>query len=71
MTTGAHDGRVNPSHSRKMIARLQAAAGGDAPILLRTSDRSGHGIGSSRSEMVAEQTDVWSFLMDRLGMLTR
>jgi prolyl oligopeptidase len=49
MTTGAHDGRVNPSHSRKMIARLQAATGSDAPILLRTSDRSGHGMGSSRT----------------------
>jgi prolyl oligopeptidase len=69
MTTGAHDGRVNPAHSRKMIARLQAAAPDDT-ILLRTSERSGHGMGSSRSEVIAEQTDVWSFLLDQLGMLS-
>jgi prolyl oligopeptidase len=71
MTTGAHDGRVNPAHSRKMIARLQAAASDDLPILLRTSERSGHGMGSSRSEVIAEQTDVWAFLMDQLGMSGR
>ncbi len=69
MTTGEHDGRVNPSHSRKMIARLQAAVAGDRPVLLRTSARSGHGMGSSRSELVAEQTDTWSFLLDQLGMM--
>src|SRR5262249_7767762 len=35
--TGANDPRVDPMHSRKMTARLQAATGADAPILLRTS----------------------------------
>src|SRR5437868_13247116 len=36
LMTGANDGRVNPLHSRKFAAALQAAAGSDRPILLRT-----------------------------------
>ena len=68
LTTGEHDGRVNPAHSRKMAARLQAASAPGRPVLLRVSARSGHGMGSSRSEVIAEQTDVWAFLFDQLGM---
>ncbi len=70
-TTGDHDGRVNPMQSRKMVARLQAAQGAafaDRPILLRTSANAGHGMGSSTSEVIAERTDSFSFLMDQLGM---
>ena len=40
--TGANDPRVNPMHSRKMAARLQAA--GAPTVLLRTSATSGHGL---------------------------
>jgi prolyl oligopeptidase len=69
LTTGEHDGRVNPAHSRKMAARLQAATASGRPVLLRVSAHAGHGMGSARSEIVAEQTDVWSFLFDQLGMV--
>jgi prolyl oligopeptidase len=55
-------------HSRKMTAALQAATSGDRPILLRTNRTSGHGIGSSLSERIDEQTDWLSFLFDQLGM---
>ena len=68
MTTGDNDGRVNPAQSRKMIARLQAANPGGDPILLRTSAASGHGIGSSLSETINEQTDTYSFLFQQLGV---
>ncbi len=68
LTTGEHDGRVNPAHSRKMTARLQAATGSGRPVLLRVSAHAGHGMGSARSEVIAEQTDVWSFLFEQLGM---
>ncbi|MGH6877785.1 MAG: hypothetical protein ACREHV_10475 [Rhizomicrobium sp.] len=37
-------------------------------ILLRTSANSGHGIGSSLSERIAEQTDMLAFLFAQLGM---
>jgi len=67
--TGANDPRVEPWHSRKMTARLQAAQGGDAEILLRTSDTSGHGLDTSLTEEIAEQTDVVSFLFAKLGVM--
>jgi prolyl oligopeptidase len=68
MMTGATDGRVNPMHSRKMAAALQAANGSDYPILLRTDKTSGHGHGSSLATRIEEQTDQLSFLFDQLGM---
>ena len=68
MLTGAMDGRVNPLHSRKFTAALQAATNSGLPILLRTSANSGHGIGSSLNERIAEQTDELTFLFDQLGM---
>jgi prolyl oligopeptidase len=68
MMTGANDGRVNPMQSRKFAAALQAATASDAPILLRVSKNSGHGIGSSLDERVDEQADTLAFLYERLGL---
>ncbi len=68
LLTGANDGRVNPYHSRKFAAALQAATRGDRPILLRTSSTSGHGIGSSLDDRIAQNTDILMFLYDQLGM---
>ncbi|MDE1837956.1 MAG: prolyl oligopeptidase family serine peptidase [Euryarchaeota archaeon] len=67
--TGENDRRVNPFHSRKMVARLQAASTSDAPVLLRTSGSSGHGMVRT-SEIVEMLADVQAFLLDRLGMDT-
>jgi prolyl oligopeptidase len=67
LLTGENDGRVNPAHSRKMAARLQAANGSKNPVLLRTSSSSGHGIGTALSEHVAQLVDVYSFLFQQLG----
>jgi prolyl oligopeptidase len=68
MLTGAMDGRVDPMHSRKFTAALQAATSSGHPILLRTSMNSGHGIGSSLTERISEAADELSFLFDQLGM---
>jgi len=68
MLTGDHDGRVNPFHSRKMIARLQAANRSSHPILLRTTSSAGHGMGTALDERIAEEADVFAFLFDQLGM---
>lgn len=68
LVTGDHDGRANPAHSRKMAARLQAATSSGLPVLLRTSANAGHGIGTSLNERIAEETDVYAFLFDQLGM---
>ncbi len=69
LVTGDHDGRVNPAHSRKMAARLQAATSSGRPVLLRTSANTGHGMGTSLNERIAEDTDVHAFLFDQLGMM--
>jgi prolyl oligopeptidase len=61
LLTGDHDGRVNPAHSRKMTARLQAATSSGLPVLLRTSANTGHGIGTALNERIAEDTDVHAF----------
>lgn len=68
MTTGDNDGRVNPYHSRKFTAALQAATTSGHPILLRTSQNAGHGMGSSLDDTIAENADVLAFLFDQLGM---
>jgi prolyl oligopeptidase len=68
MITGDHDGRVNPAHSRKMIARLQAADPAGHPILLRTSSTAGHGIGTALSDRIYEVTDQFCFLFEELGV---
>jgi len=67
---GENDGRVNPKHSRKMTARLQAATASGLSILLRTSATAGHGLGSTLSDRVSEQTDIYAFLFNELGMDT-
>jgi prolyl oligopeptidase len=61
LTTGEHDGRVNPAESRKMAARLQAATSSDQPVLLRTNE-AGHGIGTALDERISEEADVFAFL---------
>jgi prolyl oligopeptidase len=68
MLTGDHDGRVDPSNSRKMTARMQEATGSGLPIFLRTSSGTGHGIGSALSEIVSAKADVYAFLFTFLKM---
>jgi prolyl oligopeptidase len=68
LTAGEADSRVDPMHARKMAARLQAATSSGRPILLRLETRAGHGQGKPVSKLVAEWTDVWSFLLAELGM---
>lgn len=65
---GETDGRVNPAHSRKMTARLQAVTASANPILVRLSSASGHGMGTALSEKIAQRADVLAFLFDQLGM---
>jgi prolyl oligopeptidase len=67
-STGENDGRVNPMHSRKMTARLQAATASDHPIYLITTGAAGHGQGSPLAVQIDQTADWLSFLMDQLGM---
>jgi prolyl oligopeptidase len=65
--TGANDPRVDPWHSRKMAARLQAASASKKPILLRTDD-AGHGFGTSLDVRVSQVADLYAFAFSALGV---
>jgi prolyl oligopeptidase len=68
MATGENDGRVDPWHSRKMAARLQAATTSGRPIYLRISMDTGHGQGTALASVIEEDADRFAFLMNELGM---
>ena len=67
MLTGANDSRVDPFHSRKFTAALQAVQS-DHPVLLYTSTTAGHGSGTAMDERIQQATDQLLFLFDQLGM---
>ncbi len=67
--TGANDPRVDPMQSRKMTARLQAANPRGRPVILRTSDDTGHGMGSPVKAQIDQLVDVYAFVLDQLGVV--
>jgi len=67
ITTADHDDRVVPAHNFKYAAVLQAAQAGDNPILIRIDTKSGHGA-SSTTKTLEQQTDLYSFLFENLGV---
>ncbi|MFT5108141.1 MAG: prolyl oligopeptidase [Pseudoalteromonas tetraodonis] len=66
--TGDHDDRVFPAHSFKFGARLQAAQGGEAPILIRIETNAGHGAGTPTAKIIESVADKWAFLFHALGV---
>jgi prolyl oligopeptidase len=69
--TGDHDTRVHPMHSFKFAAALQAAQAGTAPVLLDLEQASGHGGGTTRSQAVEQNADIYGFLAHALGLRVR
>lgn len=68
VVTGDHDDRVVPAHSFKFGAALQAAQGGDAPVLVRVQTDAGHGAGTPTRVRVEERADVLAFLVAALDV---
>lgn len=68
ITTADTDDRVVPGHSFKYAAAIQAAQGGDAPVLIRIETRAGHGAGVPTEKVIQEYADRWAFLVKNLGM---
>ncbi|MBL9091767.1 MAG: S9 family peptidase [Planctomycetaceae bacterium] len=68
ITTADHDDRVVPAHSFKFAAALQAAQGGDAPILIRIETSAGHGAGTPTTKQIDELADTYAFLVRVLDM---
>jgi prolyl oligopeptidase len=67
LTTGLNDNRVDPMHSLKMAARLQAASTSGRPVLLTVDGESGHGGGTRRSAAMDNIADEFTFLLHELG----
>jgi len=70
ITTADHDDRVVPAHNFKYAAALQAAQGGENPILIRIDTKSGHGA-SSTTKQIEQTTDLYAFLFANLGVNPR
>ena len=70
ITTADHDDRVVPAHSFKYAAALQAAQGGENPILIRIDTKSGHGA-SSTTKAIEQTADLYAFIFQNLGVTPR
>ncbi len=68
--TADTDDRVVPGHSFKFAARLQEAAAGSNPALIRIETKAGHGSGKPTSKIIEEYADIYAFLAQNTGMNT-
>jgi prolyl oligopeptidase len=72
LTTGINDPRVDSWQPGKMAARLQAVnhsqQGSGEPVLLRVEYAGGHGLTSTREQVIDEVADRYSFLFWRMGV---
>jgi prolyl oligopeptidase len=66
-TVGLNDKRVAPWMTAKLAARMQTASTSGRPIVVRIDADTGHGIGSMRDQVYAEQADVYSFMLAASG----
>lgn len=67
-TTANADNRVDPMHSRKMVALMQRANQQNT-VLLRTEFKAGHGFGRSIKQSIEELADIFTFVYYELGMV--
>ena len=59
-----------PSHAYKFAAALQAAQHCGRPIVLRVASDASHSYASKQGQ-IAERSDMWAFIAERLGIGTR
>lgn len=65
---GVYDQRVEVWNSTKTAARLQAASRSGRPVLLRLDYAAGHGVGSSREQVLGERADQFAFALWQMGV---
>jgi prolyl oligopeptidase len=68
LVTGENDPRVGPLQTRKMAARLQAAAVGGRSVLFRSNAAAGHGNDMSLDDRITQRVDVMAFMLDQLSV---
>ncbi|XP_056598190.1 prolyl endopeptidase-like [Triplophysa dalaica] len=72
LLTADHDDRVVPLHTLKYVATLQYGVGRSPgqtnPLLVRVDTRSGHGAGKPTAKAILEDTHIFSFIAQTLGL---
>jgi len=68
ITSADTDDRVVPAHAKKFAAALQAADGGQNPLLLRVETKAGHGGGKPMTKVIEEYADIYSFVLKTMGI---
>jgi prolyl oligopeptidase len=68
LTHGVNDPRVEVWQTTKTAARLMAATASERPVLMRLNYESGHGIGSTRSQVFDERADMYAFMLWQMGV---
>jgi len=63
LLAGERDGRVDPSQSRKMVARLQQANPSGRPVLMWHDNASGQGAHAALNDAVEQASDEFGFLL--------
>ena len=66
--TADSDDRVDPMHARKFTAAIRHGTNNARNMLLRMETKAGHGGGDMVKKAVARRVDMYSFLLDELGM---
>ena len=66
---GMNDPRVDVWHSAKAAARLQAASSSGKPVFMRLDGQAGHGVGSTAQQAASQLSDIYAYLLWRLGKL--
>ncbi len=65
--TATNDSRVFWGHSTKFAAALQEATSSTRPVLFYREENVGHGVGTSRSDLVKRYVRMYSFLESQLA----
>uniref|UniRef100_A0A8C5ETA2 Prolyl endopeptidase n=1 Tax=Gouania willdenowi TaxID=441366 RepID=A0A8C5ETA2_GOUWI len=72
LLTADHDDRVVPLHTLKYCATLQHGVGGSAaqsqPLMVRVDTRSGHGAGKPTTKAILEESHIFAFIAQTLGL---
>ena len=68
IATADHDDRVVPAHSFKFAASMQEKQKGGNPVIVRIETKAGHGAGKSTQQIIAEESDKWSFMFYNMGI---
>lgn len=68
ISTADHDDRVVPAHSFKFAAAMQEKHTGTNPVVIRIQTNAGHGAGMSTQQIIADESEKWSFMFYNMGI---